>query len=218
MNSAFSGVGLAAAIAARCGGWDVPVHCHNGAIVKFTCTNGAVASIAIWLKASRLVYTAKLARKNEVLCSLPTCPLHSYDNATVAVRIYLTIRGTPFGHYAVVAVAKTYPFDSSELQWRPKADIIIPAAVAITAGRVTNVITAVQIMGGHTWVAFAKSHFPTTIEFTPSEIRIGGTVVIAFTNNTTYNLNAYFPWRGQPDCAAYVARIATALVARFNVM
>lgn len=202
---------MAAAIAARWGGWEVPVHCNNGAIVKFACTNGAVASITIWLKGSRLVYSAKVARKNKILADVPEATL-VYNHA-VAVGIYITIR-TVVGHHQ----SQECLFDSSTLHWSPPINELIALAVAITTPRVNDTITAVRLSPkvnvSHTWVVFGASRHPTTIEFTPSDVRVGRKITATF-SPATYNLNAD-AWRGQPDCATYVAGIAAALAAHFN--
>ena len=209
----FAGVGLAAAIAARWGGWEVPVHCDNGAIVKFTCTNGAVASVAIWLKPPHLVYAAKVARKAKILDDHPEAVLACPANRAAAVSIYLTIRAV-VGHHQ----AQARLFDSSALRWRPPIYELVATAVAVATARVDNAITVirttVKVGASHNWVVFGASGRPTAIEFTPSDVRVGRTITARF-SPATYNLNAD-AWRGQPDCAAYVARIAAALATHFN--
>ena len=210
--SGFTGVGLAAAIAARWGGWEVPVHCINVAIVKFACTNGAVASVAVWLKGSRLVYAAKVARADKILADHQTSLL-PIVNHTLAVDIYLTIRAV-VGH----CQAHAHAFESAALRWHPPFYVLVTAAIAITTARVDDTLTAVSTASrtgvSHSWVVFGASRHPAAIEITPSDVRVGQTIVAAF-SPSTYNLNAD-AWRGQPDCASYVARIAAALAAHFN--
>ena len=210
--SAFTGVGLAAAIAARWGGWQVPVHCSNGAIVKLACTNGAVASVVVWLRGGCLVYAAKVARADKILADHQTSLL-PVVNDTLAVDIYLTIR-------AVVGrcQAHEHAFESAALRWHPPFYALVTAAIAITTPRVDDTLTAVSMASrpsvSHSWVVFGASRHPTAIEITPSDVRVGQTIVAAF-SPSTYNLNADV-WRGQPDCATYVAHIAAALAAHFN--
>lgn len=197
----YEGVGLAAAVAATCGGWTVPVHCATGAILKIACVNDETASVVVWERDGQLLYATTRVRRDTIFYSAEGALLAS---ATVASRIFATV----VRHHGDRQVSHAAGLPA--FSWAPTEAVLVTTAVGMAAA----LTTALQIRRHQrTWVVDFL-HVPSaSVAFTRTGITVNADPAAAF-GPVVFTGRQASPWttEGTVDGARYVAGLASALV------
>ena len=202
------GVGLAAAVAARCGRWRVDTHCASAAVVQFACTDQKTVCVTVWMAKGRLVYCATLARRLHILERIKTQAVpKSHEHESIAARIFGIV-------HRIFGVTRLAPEAPIMTDWFPTSSTMIRIAADIASRRTKRVITAV--FGTETWVLFCLNRPALVVDISPSDIRVGKELCVVF-EGATFHKSRPQPWSGNPDVVGYIARLVTVFTAHFRL-